>query len=80
MERKRSSGAKKTTSRQQVDPASVPSNPAVETEDPYLAAEQEEIGRLAYSYWEARGGQGGSPEEDWRRAEEEVRARRASGL
>ena len=32
----------------------------------------EEIARLAYSYWEARGYQGGSPEEDWRRAEEEL--------
>ena len=31
----------------------------------------EEIARLAYSYWEARGCQGGSPEEDWYRAERE---------
>lgn len=30
----------------------------------------EEIARLAYSYWEARGFQGGSPEEDWCRAEQ----------
>ena len=29
----------------------------------------EEIARLAYSYWEARGYQGGSPWEDWLRAE-----------
>jgi len=35
----------------------------------------EEIARLAYSYWEARGGQGGSPEEDWRRAERELGTR-----
>jgi hypothetical protein len=39
--------------------------------------EGEEIERLAYSYWEARGGEGGSPEEDWFRAEAEVRRRRA---
>lgn len=39
-------------------------------------SEREEIARLAYSYWEARGGVGGSPEEDWLRAEEEVRRRR----
>jgi hypothetical protein len=39
-------------------------------------AEREEIARLAYSYWEARGGQGGSPEEDWVRAEQEFRVRR----
>jgi len=34
----------------------------------------EEIARLAYSYWEARGYQGGSPEEDWYRAEREIRS------
>ena len=39
------------------------------------AVDTHEIARLAYSYWEARGGQGGSPEEDWRRAEQELRAR-----
>ena len=33
----------------------------------------EEIARLAYSYWEARGYQGGSPEEDWLRAEQQLR-------
>jgi hypothetical protein len=33
---------------------------------------QEKIALLAYSYWEARGRQGGSPEEDWVRAEREV--------
>ena len=31
-----------------------------------------EIAVLAYSYWEARGYQGGSPEEDWLRAELEL--------
>jgi hypothetical protein len=29
---------------------------------------------LAYSYWEARGYNGGSSEEDWLRAEHELRA------
>ena len=33
---------------------------------------REEIARLAYSYWEARGCQGGCPEEDWLRAEQEL--------
>jgi hypothetical protein len=33
----------------------------------------EQIARLAYSYWEARGHQGGSPEEDWSQAEQELR-------
>jgi hypothetical protein len=34
--------------------------------------DQEAIARLAYSYWEARGGSGGSPEDDWFRAEYEL--------
>jgi hypothetical protein len=37
---------------------------------------QEEIARLAYFYWEARGCAGGSPEEDWVRAEQELRSAR----
>jgi hypothetical protein len=37
------------------------------------APSQEAIAQLAYSYWEARGCQGGSPEEDWLRAEQELR-------
>lgn len=32
----------------------------------------EAIAHLAYSYWEARGYQDGSPEEDWLRAEAEL--------
>ena len=35
----------------------------------------DEIARLAYSYWEARGYQGGSSEEDWLRAEQQLRGR-----
>ena len=33
----------------------------------------EEIARLAYSYWEARGRLHGGSEEDWYRAEREVK-------
>ena len=33
----------------------------------------DEIARLAYSYWEARGRQGGAAWEDWLRAERELR-------
>jgi hypothetical protein len=33
---------------------------------------REKIALLAYSYWEKRGRRGGSPEEDWQRAEREV--------
>ena len=35
---------------------------------------QEAVSRLAYSYAEARGFAGGSPEEDWLRAEQELQA------
>jgi hypothetical protein len=35
-----------------------------------------EVARLAYSYWEARGHQGGSSEDDWYRAQAELRRRR----
>jgi len=38
----------------------------------------ERIARLAYSYWEARGRPNGSPEEDWFRAEEELRRRKTA--
>jgi len=33
----------------------------------------DEIAQLAYSYWESRGYQGGCPEEDWLRAEQQLR-------
>jgi hypothetical protein len=41
--------------------------------------EAQEIARLAYSYWEARGCQEGSAEEDWLRAEQELRSALTSG-
>jgi len=33
---------------------------------------REQVALLAYSYWQGRGCQGGSPEEDWYRAEREI--------
>jgi hypothetical protein len=42
------------------------------------APEHEQIARLAYSYWQARGCSQGSPEEDWLRAEAEL-GRQATG-
>jgi hypothetical protein len=46
----------------------------VETEDILNnCPSHEDIAALAYSYWEARGFQGGSPEEDWLRAEQQLR-------
>ena len=44
------------------------------------APSREEIARLAYSFWEARACQGGSPEEDWLRAELQLSARVAAAV
>ncbi len=56
------------------DPAPLPAESSAVVA-PQPQASQEEISALAYSYWVARGCQGGSPEEDWLRAEAELRAR-----
>lgn len=40
--------------------------------EPVRTATREDIARLAYSYWEQRDFQPGSPEEDWFRAEKEL--------
>jgi hypothetical protein len=65
---------KRTIHSRPVKPAETPS--LAETAAPVAAAPlQDEIASLAYLYWEARGYQGGSPEEDWLRAERELRAR-----
>ncbi len=45
---------------------------AVPTSGPVRAISNEEISRRAYSFWEARGYQGGTPEDDWFRAEHEL--------
>ncbi len=45
-----------------------------------LAPAYQDIAALAYSFWEARGFQGGSAEEDWLRAEHELRARAAAAV
>jgi len=46
---------------------------------PGASLSRTEIAALAYSYWEARGCQGGSSEEDWLRAEREMRDRQSQG-
>jgi len=48
--------------------------PAVATPPP----SHEEIARLAYAYWETRGRQHGSHQEDWYRAERDLLVRGAS--
>lgn len=35
-----------------------------------------DVAKLAYSYWQARGHQGGNPHDDWIRAEHELRSSR----
>ncbi|HYW44705.1 MAG TPA: DUF2934 domain-containing protein [Bryobacteraceae bacterium] len=59
-----------------VEPAMAP-EPAPLAEAPVYVSEPSnaEIATLAYSFWEARGCQGGSPAEDWLRAEQELRVR-----
>ena len=42
-----------------------------------IESSNEEIAALAYSYWEARGCSGGSPEQDWLQAENELRKLRS---
>jgi hypothetical protein len=54
-----------------IDPAEV-----MEVDDEVSAPTDRDIALLAYSYWEARGGRGGSPWEDWFRAEQELKRRR----
>jgi hypothetical protein len=55
-------------------PVSAPAEEAV-TQATAIVPSREEVAALAYSYWEARGYQGGSPEEDWLRAEQELAAK-----
>jgi len=55
------------------EPLAEPAAPPAATYDPT----HEEISALAYTYWVARGRQGGCAEEDWLRAEIELRASRA---
>jgi hypothetical protein len=59
-------------SRWQDEAASVsPEVPPPDGGDP----EPEEIARLAYQYWQQRGCPTGTPEEDWFRAEQEIKLR-----
>jgi hypothetical protein len=60
--------------------------PAVKAAEPTVPAEtapavevtSEQIARLAYSFWEARGYAPGDPNQDWLRAERELHARAAA--
>ena len=54
------------------EPAAAKQAVAVAAAVVFYSPTQDEIAALAYSYWADRGCQGGSPEEDWLRAEQEL--------
>jgi len=51
----------------------ISSNDSTQANTPDPTLDREAVARLAYSYWEARGFADGSAEEDWLRAEQELR-------
>jgi len=69
---KRAAKANRSASTTTADPLAPSGN--IDANSGNVAIQDEEIARLAYSYWEARGGQEGSPEEDWLRAERQLQA------
>jgi hypothetical protein len=58
-----------------ISPTHAPRDPKADPESLHEA-----IARLAYSYWEQRGYQHGFAEEDWFRAEAEIRNRMAADI
>jgi hypothetical protein len=56
-------------------PAAAESSPSASLALVVSGPSYDEIAQLAYSYWVKRGCEGGSPEEDWLRAEQELRNR-----
>jgi hypothetical protein len=79
-----STGATPVPARRRTDAASHKTRtPAMSGAEPIMAAlavstpvsgpTHDQIASLAYSYWAARGFQHGSAEEDWQRAEDELR-------
>ncbi len=56
-------------------------NPSVpQPVSPAYEPSHQEIAALAYSYWEQRGCQGGSSDEDWARAQRALRQRAAAAV
>jgi hypothetical protein len=72
--KEKSTMSRKTESQETVGTVVIEQNSEPE---PAVAPSEEQIAALAYSYWEARGNQGGSSEEDWFRAEKELRERQS---
>jgi len=67
----------KRRSKKETPDKAIPDSAATPVEAP-ARPEAEEIALLAHRYWLARGCPAGSPEEDWFRAEEELKTRRAA--
>ena len=75
MQKKPSAGTTRRGSRRKAEPREAAVSVSTETARPNQGVAHEDIARLAYSFWEARGRQVGSPEEDWFRAEQELESR-----
>jgi len=58
------------------DEPGIDSAEAMQADDEMSAPTDGQIAELAYSFWEARGGQGGSAWEDWFRAEQELKRKK----
>ncbi len=55
-----------------VPPGPLPASEAVADSSVVGPLEHDDIAKLAYTYWQARGCPEGSPEEDWLRAERDL--------
>ena len=72
--RKTAASRTKHSSPQAEMPAPSVEVPAFPTALPAAEPTFDQVSKLAYSYWLERGCQGGSSEEDWLRAERELRS------
>src|SRR3954452_25583729 len=70
--RKGSARPRPTRAPEPLTPAAPPAAELETVAPQALAPSYDDVAKLAYSYWEARGCQGGCPEEDWVRAEQEL--------
>lgn len=68
--------AKHSPAAKPAQPEAIPAPaPAAAPGAPVYVPNRDETARLAYAYWQARGGAPGSAEDDWFRAERELSSR-----
>jgi hypothetical protein len=72
--RKSTSATKRVSRAVNVTEAPASEIEAATAEVRVTAPSEAEVAKLAYSFWADRGYQGGSPEEDWLRAEQQLSA------